>query len=194
MDHSKNSLRKNYLSKRKKIRKDQINQLSEQICNQFLKFFPLDKNLNIHVFLPIFKTNEVNTWLLISELQKMPNVSLFTPKVIEHEMIQTQLKPDSKLIQNKFGADEVESHIPNFETMDYILFPLVYADKNGQRIGYGKGYYDRFFANSPPESLKIGVGFFSPKEEIANSETHDLKLDYLVLPTEVLSFCKKSLK
>ncbi|WP_332020468.1 5-formyltetrahydrofolate cyclo-ligase, partial [Kaistella sp.] len=66
--------------------------------------------------------------------------------------------------------------------------PLLYCDQQGNRVGYGKGYYDGFFETVNVETLKIGISFFGPDEEIDDLRENDIPLDYLVTPAEVLSF------
>ena len=66
--------------------------------------------------------------------------------------------------------------------------PLLYCDDSGNRVGYGKGFYDGFFENLDKDVKKIGVNFFPPKENIEDVFQKDVPLDYLVTPVEVLSF------
>ena len=71
---------------------------------------------------------------------------------------------------------------------DFVITPLLYADQFGNRVGYGKGFYDRFFSEINRNAVKIGVSFFPPNEEIDDVSDFDVPLNYLVTPTEVLSF------
>lgn len=83
---------------------------------------------------------------------------------------------------------------PSREEFDYVITPLLYCDVLGNRVGYGKGFYDRLFQNIHPKTVKIGVNYFSPNEIVADCNWYDVKLDYLVTPTEVLSFESKLTK
>ena len=71
---------------------------------------------------------------------------------------------------------------------DYVLTPLLYCDRSGNRVGYGKGFYDGFFETVNSKTLKIGLNFFGPNEIIDDIWKNDIPLDYLITPTEVLSF------
>ena len=71
---------------------------------------------------------------------------------------------------------------------DFVITPLLYCDKKGNRIGYGKGFYDEFFKTINADAKKIGVNFFPPIDFIDDVSGFDVKLDYLVTPEETLSF------
>ena len=87
-------------------------------------------------------------------------------------------------LQNLFA----DLHIP-------IAKPaMLYCDNQGNRVGYGKGFYDMFFSKIDHNALKVGVGFFPPEALISDVSEQDIPLDYLVTPTEVLSFMSKSIK
>ena len=82
----------------------------------------------------------------------------------------------------------------NSVSMDMVITPLVYCDKKGNRIGYGKGFYDRFLSKINRNALKVGVGIFTPDEEIIDVSPADVALDYLVTSSEVFSFKSKFIK
>ena len=69
-----------------------------------------------------------------------------------------------------------------------MFIPLLAFDKQGNRIGYGKGFYDRFLANCKPETIKIGLSFFEAEEEITDIFESDKKLNYCVTTKQVYSF------
>ena len=99
-----------------------------------------------------------------------------------------QIFPETKFQKNKWQIPEPEGPALENITFDFVIVPLLYCDKKGNRIGYGKGFYDRFFSELHSETQKIGVNFFSPIEEIDDVFENDIPLDYLVTPMEVLSF------
>jgi len=73
-------------------------------------------------------------------------------------------------------------------SFDVILVPLVAFDKNGHRVGYGKGFYDRYLALCRPDCLKIGISLFEPVELIEDVESHDIPLDLAISPSLVYDF------
>ena len=58
----------------------------------------------------------------------------------------------------------------------------------GNRVGYGKGFYDKFLSECNPETIKIGLSFFEPEELISDVLEGDIKLDYCVTPNSVFKF------
>ena len=77
------------------------------------------------------------------------------------------------------------------EKLDVIFIPLLGFDKQGNRVGYGKGYYDRFLHQCKPEALKIGLSFFEAETTLIQDTTeHDVPLDVCVTPTQVYSLLK----
>ena len=71
--------------------------------------------------------------------------------------------------------------------IDVVFVPLLAFDLEGNRVGYGKGYYDRFLKNCTSECIKIGVSFFPPEKKI-NNDTLDVNLNYCVTPDKIYSF------
>lgn len=69
-----------------------------------------------------------------------------------------------------------------------VFVPLLAFDKNGDRVGYGKGFYDKFLKECKPEIIKIGLSFFEPEEKIDGIFEEDIKLDYCVTPNEIYTF------
>jgi 5-formyltetrahydrofolate cyclo-ligase len=68
------------------------------------------------------------------------------------------------------------------------LVPLLAYDLKGNRVGYGKGYYDRFLAECRPDALKIGFSYFEPEEQINDTEDFDIPLNYCVTPHRCYEF------
>lgn len=71
---------------------------------------------------------------------------------------------------------------------DIVLIPLLAFDKNGQRVGYGKGFYDRYLAACRPYCLKIGISLFDPIDLIEGVESHDIPLDIAICPAKLYDF------
>jgi 5-formyltetrahydrofolate cyclo-ligase len=72
--------------------------------------------------------------------------------------------------------------------IEVVFVPLLAFDKKGNRVGYGKGFYDRFLSECNPETIKIGLSFFDSEELIEDVFENDVKLDYCVTPNTVFSF------
>ncbi|MBN9313695.1 MAG: 5-formyltetrahydrofolate cyclo-ligase [Chryseobacterium sp. 39-10] len=184
----KSELREKYLKKREALSKDEVLTKSAQIFENFVDFFKLEKMQNVHCFLSIPEKGEVDTSLFVETFFKH-QVNVFVPKIVNKKMISVTLTADTQLKKNAWGITEPESNDnTELNSFDLVLTPLLYCDAHGNRVGYGKGYYDGFFEKLTPHSIKVGVSFFNPQEEIDDSWEKDIPLDYLVTPTEVLSF------
>ncbi|MCL9968052.1 MAG: 5-formyltetrahydrofolate cyclo-ligase [Aquirufa antheringensis] len=71
---------------------------------------------------------------------------------------------------------------------DIVLLPLLTFDLNGNRVGYGKGFYDRYLVNCRPDCLKIGISLFDPVDLIEEVESHDIPLDIAICPAKLYDF------
>ncbi|WP_288243519.1 5-formyltetrahydrofolate cyclo-ligase [uncultured Chryseobacterium sp.] len=190
----KAELRKKYMQKRKALSIDEAFLLSEKIFKNFIKYFKPSQNHKIHIFIPIEKFNEIDTRIFIDNFLSQ-NIRIFVPKIVDTKLISVEIFADSKFELNNWGISEpVSNEDSGVLDFDYIITPLLYCDKFGNRIGYGKGFYDGFFESVSKESKKIGVNYFNPDENIDDVWEGDIPLDYLVTPRDVLSFFNKGLE
>lgn len=184
----KSELRKIYLEKRKTLSKDEVLSLSESIFKQFVQFFKPKSGQKIHLFLSIEKFNEINTNSFINYCWSN-EIQVFAPKMMGDELISIELTPSTVLEQNKWGILEpISNEDSGILDFDFVITPLLYCDSKGNRVGYGKGFYDRLFSEVSLQTQKIGVNFFPPNEIIDNVWEKDIPLDYLCLPTGIVSF------
>ena len=184
----KAELRSYYLNKRKTLSADEVISFSCKIFDQFKLNFLLKEGMKIHIFLSIGKFKEIDTRSFIQELFQQ-NIRVFVPRLKGNEQETVEITPNSQYVTNSLGIDEPIGESSSVIDFDYILVPLVYCDFTGNRIGYGKGFYDKFFKKISP-SKKIGLSIFSPNKLISDANDFDVRLDYLVTPTAVLSFGK----
>ena len=193
--YSKTELRKKYLEKRKSLSDIEIKGFSEKIFNRVKEYFDLEKINNIHIFISSEKLKEVKTDEFIKFLWERGKM-VFIPKVSGKELLCYELTKETILKPNAWSIGEPEG-VPislNSVSIDMVITPLVYCDKKGNRIGYGKGFYDRFLSKINRNALKVGVSIFTPNEEITDISPKDIALDYLVTSSEVFSFKSKFIK
>ena len=184
----KSEIRKLYLQKRKTLSSDEVLSLSEKIFQNFIHYFKPISGNQVHVFIPIEKLNEIKTNLLIDYFFKN-KIRVFVPKMIGENLISIEINSETQFLKNTWGIFEPESNEDSgIIDFDFVITPLLYCDHKGNRVGYGKGFYDELFKNIEQNSLKIGVNFFPPNENIEDIWENDIPLDYLIIPTEVLSF------
>lgn len=186
----KQSIREEYLIKRKVLTPEVINDQSKIITERLLDFLEeLPEIRHIHIFFPIRRFHEVNTFPLFEQLQRSGYL-LYTSEVNQSEdALDTfeisevkEFKVSSWGIPVPVGAVKVD---PDYIQM--VLIPLLAFDKKGYRIGYGKGYYDKFLAKMAESVQKVGLSFFPPSNEIP-SEPHDIGLNYCITPEKIYDF------
>ena len=189
---TKSGLRKIYLKKQKLLSGVERIDKSLQIAANFFDYFSLAKVQFLHAFLPIEKNGEIDTFAVINRLWcDFPKIATSVSRVDFETMTLESLKFDSttKLIANRWhifeptGTETVE-----VEKIDAVLVPLLCFDERGFRVGYGKGFYDKFLMNCRADCLKIGLSYFAPVNEISDVREFDMKLDYCVTPQKVVEF------
>lgn len=185
----KSELRTHYKILRNELSTKQVNDLSLQIANSALKL-PIWKHSFFHVFLTIESLKEVLTDPVISILlgkdkHVVVSKSNFKTRSMSHVLLQdnTILKP------NSWNIPEPENGITiHNEQIEVVFVPLVAFDAKGNRVGYGKGFYDKFLKNCSKDTLKIGLSFFEAEAVIHDIESHDVPLDFCVTPNKVYTF------
>ncbi len=184
----KAELRKKYMQKRKALSHDEAFLLSEKIFQHFVSYFKPEAGQKMHVFIPIDKFNEVDTQIFIRYFLAQ-HIRVYVPKIVADKLINIEIFQDTMFENNSWGISEPSSNEDSGEIyFHYVITPLLYCDRKGNRVGYGKGFYDALFKSISPDTKKIGVNYFDPDEYIDDVWENDIPLDYLVTPTEVLSF------
>ncbi|WP_086475753.1 MULTISPECIES: 5-formyltetrahydrofolate cyclo-ligase [Arenibacter] len=184
----KKDLRLRYKNRRKDLSNQQVDDFSLAIANQLLKV-PIWDYSFYHLFLSITEQKEVDTSMLLSILQgKDKNVVL--PKMADNQQLVNYLLTDSSIIKkNHWNIPEPVDGIeipPN--KLDVVFMPLLAFDLKGNRVGYGKGFYDSLLKDCRPDLIKVGLSFFPAEDEISDSEPHDVPMDYCVTPERIYSF------
>ncbi len=186
----KKDLRLNYLKRRKELSEDALSTYSIKIANHLLKI-PIWDAKYFHLFLPITSKKEVDTSFILSILQgKDKNVIL--PKITSKNTLENILLTDNTLLKiNSWGVPEpVEGIEVNELKIDVVFLPLLAFDIKGNRVGYGKGFYDIFLNKCRPNVIKIGVSAFAAEEEITDVHQNDIALNYCVTPEKIYTFTK----
>jgi 5-formyltetrahydrofolate cyclo-ligase len=183
---NKNELRKYFLQKQKKISCQKRLEFSKQICKQFFYHTDLSAIQMVHIFLPIEKNNEINTWLIINHLQiHFPAIQIAVPKIEANSFTMQNfvLSKEINFITNSWGITEPENgRIIEATQIDLVVLPLLCFDEKGFRIGYGKGFYDRFLANCRIDIKKTGLSYFSPVSLIEDINPFDVAMNVCITP------------
>ncbi|NRD21989.1 5-formyltetrahydrofolate cyclo-ligase [Winogradskyella litoriviva] len=186
---TKKELRKTYKTLRQSLSKTQIDDYSIAIANQLLSLNIWDKNF-YHVFLTIEEQNEINTDYILNILAgKDKNIVISKSNFKDYSMTHFLLTDNTPIKKNCYNIPEPIDGIEiKSSQLEVIFIPLLAFDTSGNRIGYGKGFYDRFLAECKPESLKIGLSFFEPEDTVIEASEDDIKLDYCVTPNCIFQF------
>ena len=187
---TKNELRQDYRQLRKQLSGDEVNDLSRKITTQLGTWLEGQEGLtHFHLFFPIAKFNEVNTFY-IKQLLEQQDKTLLTSQVNrEANRLETLLLPlEAAFFLDEWGIPVPQESVRVTTTKIQVVFvPLLAYDKSGHRLGFGKGFSDRFLASLEQPVLKLGLSFFAP-EEVIPVESHDIPLDFCITPEQILKF------
>ena len=185
---TKETLRQHYTSLRASMDASEVANQSIAIANQVLKL-PIWEFTNYHLFLSIENKVEVDTSYLLSVLQgKDKSVILSKSNFSTHTMRHILLQENTRIANSKFGIPEPQAGIEVLPSkIDVVFVPLLAYDQQGHRVGYGKGFYDRFLKQCGPNTRFVGLSFFAPENNIP-STPNDIALDYCVTPKSTYVF------
>jgi len=181
-------LRSKYKTLRNSLTSSHIEDKSLAIANQLLNLDIWDKSF-YHLFLTIEEQKEVNTEYIMNILNgKDKNIVVSKSNFANNSMIHYLLTDSTKLKKNNYNIPEpVDGIEVKNQQLEIVFVPLLAFDESGNRIGYGKGFYDRFLSQCNPKTLKIGLSFFNPEKTIEVSQ-NDIKMDYVVTPDLIYHF------
>jgi 5-formyltetrahydrofolate cyclo-ligase len=187
---TKQELRSAYRQLRKKLSSDQVKENSKAISRQVESWLDDHPNLDhFHLFFPIDRFNEVNTFFLKEVLEKRNKV-LYTSQVLKEELGMETLKlpKDAAFFLDEWGIPvPQESLMVSPNKIQVVFVPLLAYDGSGNRVGFGKGYYDAFLSKLAPEVIKVGLSFFEPEKGII-PEPHDIPLTFCITPKKIYNF------
>ena len=185
----KKELRKKYKDLRAQLSESEIEENSLAIANQLLSLPIWDKTY-FHLFLTIEEQKEIDTEFILQILAGKDKEIVVSKSDFEtREMTHYLLTDNTKFRKNEYNIFEpVDGLEVPVSKIDVVFVPLLAYDKQGNRVGYGKGFYDNFLSKCKPETIKIGLSFFPPEEKIDDVSANDVKLDFCVTPEEIYKF------
>ena len=185
----KNQLRLKYKRLREELSPEHTEDHSPHIANHDPQL-PLRDYSFSHFFLSISEKREINTEALLHILQgKDKNVVLSKSDLETHHLTNYLLTDSTILKNNAWGIPEPQGgiEIPP-QQIEVVFIPLLAFDKSGHRIGYGKGFYDRFLSACTGRTIKVGLSFFEAEKEIPGILSSDVPMDYCVTPEKIYTF------
>lgn len=182
---TKEELRKIYKEKRKSLSSGEKEQANNAVVEQLLK--QIEPNSTVAVFLPIKRHNELD----ITSILKLSHCKWVVSKsdFESGEMQFYVYEGENQIEENEWGIPEPKSgQKVTPDEIDLIIIPMLACDANGHRVGYGKGFYDRFLPLCRQDCKKIGINFFAPVEQIEDSYIGDAEIDTLITPQKFYQF------
>ncbi|WP_281336719.1 5-formyltetrahydrofolate cyclo-ligase [Flavobacterium eburneipallidum] len=195
---NKKELRTKYKALRNQLSENELEEMSLAISNKVLTL-PIWEKTYFHIFLPITEHKEVNTEYILHLLSGKDKEIIISKSDFEtREMTHFLLTDNTKIKKNKYHIPEPVDgiEVPS-KKIDVVFVPLLAFDKIGNRVGYGKGFYDKFLkeckldtsgSELANQTIKIGLSFFEAEEKIEDVFENDVRLDYCVTPNEVYEF------
>jgi len=186
---TKKELRTHYKNLRQQLSENDLEEKSLAVANKILSL-PIWELTYFHIFLPIETQKEINTEFILHLLSGKDKEIVVSKSDFEtREMTHYLLTDNTKFKTSSYGIPEPVNglEVPS-KTIDVVFVPLLAFDVSGNRVGYGKGFYDKFLANCRPETVKIGLSFFEAVDAINDVFESDVKLDYCVTPENTYTF------
>jgi 5-formyltetrahydrofolate cyclo-ligase len=185
---NKSELRKLYRSKRDTLTALERMKLDDLLLIQFQKLGLFDMEVLLS-YCPSETQSEPNTYLFTDYLQHMiPGLQLCYP-VTNFETL--EMKPMLVNEETEFHLTQysIEEPVNGVEIdtalIDVVFVPMLICDKQGYRVGFGKGFYDRFLPKCRQRVLKIGFSYFDPIDRIDDTHQFDVPLNLCITPQQV---------
>ena len=185
----KNDLRKKYKALRNLLTHEAIENQSLAIANRLLSL-DIWNQTYFHLFLTIAEQKEIETEFILQVLAGKDKEIVVSKSDFEtREMTHYLLTDNTKFRKNEYNIFEpVDGLEVPVSKIDVVFVPVLAYDKNGNRVGYGKGFYDNFLAKCREDVIKIGLSFFEPEESIDDVFVTDIRLEYCVTPFGINNF------
>ena len=183
----KSRLKESLLKKRNSLSKEEILERSRKIQKNLFGLKQYSDSKTVMFFVSF--NSEVRTHDMVIEALKSKTVAV--PKVIHHEIEPSVIIDFSNLVPARFGIPEpIDIMKIAHKHIDMVLVPGIAFDREGHRIGYGFGFYDKFLAKVP-KAVKIGLAFDFQIVDHVPKETHDIPVDLIVTDKEIIE-CRKN--
>lgn len=182
--NNQSAIRQHCLTIRNKLSSAQHRAASLSVCEQIISSDHYRQAQHIAAYLSVGK--EIDLQQLIQQALQ-DGKHIYLPRIAGQEMVFLRHTEQSPLIENRFGILEpvAESPATQCHLLDLIYLPLVAFDSQGQRIGMGGGYYDRYLNHVKDKALPLRIGVAHPQQKVANClpQTWDIALHSVIKAT-----------
>lgn len=185
----KDELRAIYLEKRNEISEIEAYELTREINEHVFENFSF-RGKTVSIFLTMTQKKELDTSLILHQLlEENCRVTVSKSDFSTSEMTHYLYEGGEQIQMSPIGIPEPQyGEIVAPEEIDVVFVPLLCFDKKGYRVGYGKGFYDRFLSKCKKECMIIGLSMFDPVDEIEDSNETDFALHYCITPHHFYHF------
>lgn len=187
---TKKELRNLYREKRNTISSKEKLKLDDLLLIRFQQLYFEDANV-LFTYWPKANAQEPNTHLFTGYLRHtIPSLQIVYPvtDLINCNMHAVLITEETVYHTNTYGLTEPkDGKTIEPENIDLVFVPLLVCDMHGHRVGYGKGFYDRYLAQCREDCIKIGFTYFEPVEKI-DSNVFDVPLNHCITPEKVYEF------
>lgn len=182
----KKTLRKKFISERNSLASDYKNSSTDTIFATLEEqnFFESSEKIFIYVGFGSEITTETFIKKWINKKQ------IFVPKIENGKMNLIRLKSWDELAPGHFGVLEPTSSDYYEGKIDLVVTPSILFDNNGYRLGYGKGYYDKYFS-SREYDISVGLSYHKLLQDNVPKEDHDIKVDVIITEEKIFIINEK---
>lgn len=188
---TKAAIRKYFKSKRRLLTDEELLAKASHVNQLLMEFFEQHSVYkHIHVFIPMVDNQELDIRPLFHYLWSKDCVLYTSQMNYRDDQMDTVLfSSEVAILKDQKGIPFPENSGPIApDHIQLVLVPLLAFDRAGNRLGYGKGYYDKFFSMLPnTDVFKLGVSMFDPIDSLP-AEKHDIALDACVCPRGIMHF------
>ncbi|RHR11022.1 5-formyltetrahydrofolate cyclo-ligase [Pseudoflavonifractor sp. AF19-9AC] len=185
-DQEKKELRRQVRSQLASLEAEQLRREDDAMFARFLALPQMEKAKTIFAFWGI-PGREPETGRLVQELTALGKRVGLPRMLPEHQMEVRLYDPNIPMHSVAFGIQEPGEDCPLIarEEIDLILVPAVCYDRQGYRLGFGGGYYDRWLEHF--SGYRVGLCRSCILQDHVPTEAHDTKVDTLITELECLS-------
>lgn len=184
-------LRKIYREKRSLLTAQERMKMDDLILIQFQKLSlgPIQTLLS---YSPSEIHAEPNTFLFSTYLDHMiPGLETCYPVTDFESLTMKAMRVNdyTEFNMTKHGIEEPADGIEiDPAEIDLVFIPMLICDRKGYRVGFGKGFYDRFLSLCKPGVIKVGFSYFEPVDAISDTHQFDIPLNFCITPEHVIEF------
>lgn len=187
----KQAIRSLYLARRRALLPEQVNSHTASITRLFGEYATSAISY-LFSYKPMANANEFDVAGCEVLLKKRcPDVATAYPQInsVSFHMEACLTAAGTAFVPNVYGILEPQGAAAiDPMLIDLIFVPLIAFDQQGFRVGYGKGYYDRFITRCRKDVVRVGFSYFEPLPAISDISHFDVPLSYCITPSRIYEF------